>query len=97
MLTENEILQFISEDKISTKKRLASVGQKYYEAEHDILQYRVFYYNADGKLVEDKNRANVKIPHPFFTELVDQEVQYMLSRKRRFCENQHSGTSEKVG
>lgn len=84
MLTENEILQFIQEDKTSAKKRLASVGLKYYEAEHDILQYRMFYYNADGKLVEDTNRANIKIPHPFFTELVDQEVQYMLSGKNGF-------------
>lgn len=84
MLTENEILQFINEDKISTKKRLAGTGLKYYEAEHDILQYRVFYYNADGKLVEDNNRANIKIPHPFFTELVDQEVQYILSGKDGF-------------
>ena len=84
MLTENEILQFIQEDKISLKKRNASVGQKYYEAEHDILQYRMFYFNADGKLVEDENRSNIKISHPFFTELVDQEVQYMLSGKDGF-------------
>ena len=84
MLTENEILQFIQEDKTSAKKRNASVGLKYYEGEHDILQYRMFYYNADGKLVEDTNRANIKIPHPFFTELVDQEVQYMLSGKDGF-------------
>ncbi len=84
MLKENEILQFIQEDKFSQKKRLASIGQKYYEAEHDILQYRMFYFNADGKLVEDENRSNIKIPHPFFTELVDQEVQYMLSGKDGF-------------
>ena len=81
MLKESEILQFISEDMQSSKKRLAKVGQKYYEAEHDILQYRLFYYNADGKLVEDTTRSNMKIPHPFFTELVDQAVQYMLSGK----------------
>ena len=81
MLSEKEILKFIGEDKSSTKKRLASVGQKYYEAEHDILQYRMFYFNADGKLVEDQTRSNIKIPHPFFTELVDQAVQYMLSNK----------------
>lgn len=74
-----EILHFISEDRTSTKKQLAKVGQKYYEAEHDILQYRMFYYNADGQLVEDTTRSNMKIPHPFFTELVDQAVQYMLS------------------
>ena len=87
MLTDAEILQFIGEDKTSTKKRLAGIGQKYYEAEHDILQYRVFYYNADGNLVEDKIRSNIKIPHPFFTELVDQEVQYMLSGKEGFIKS----------
>ena len=87
MLTDAEILQFIGEDKTSTKKRLAGIGQKYYEAEHDILQYRVFYYNADGNLVEDKIRSNIKIPHPFFTELVDQEVQYMLSGKDGFIKS----------
>lgn len=87
MLTESEILRFINEDKVSAKKRLAKMGQKYYEAEHDILQYRVFYYNTDGKLVEDKGRANIKIPHPFFTELVDQCVQYMLSGKDGFVKS----------
>lgn len=84
MLTEAEIIQFIGDDKISRKKKDAEIGQAYYEAEHDILQYRMFYFNADGKLVEDKNRSNVRIPHPFFTELVDQEVQYMLSGKDGF-------------
>lgn len=81
MLTEAEILKFMQEDMLSTRKRNASVGQKYYEAEHDILKYRMFYFNSDGKLVEDNTRSNVKIPHPFFTELVDQAVQYMLSGK----------------
>lgn len=79
MLTEEEILKFINEDKISAKKRFASVGQRYYDAEHDILNYRMFYFNADGKLVEDKSRSNIKKQHAFFTELVDQAVQYMLS------------------
>lgn len=84
MLSEAEILQFIQEDKTSTKKKLAMEGQKYYEAEHDILNYRMFYFNADGNLVEDTTRSNIKICHPFFTELVDQEVQYMLSGKEGF-------------
>lgn len=84
MLSEAEILQFISEDKTSTKKHLAKVGERYYEGDHDIRSYRMFYFNADGELVEDKTRSNVKISHPFFTELVDQEVQYMLSGEGSF-------------
>lgn len=79
MLNENEILKFINEDKASIRKYNAKVGQNYYDGIHDILKYRMFYFNSDGLLVEDNTRSNIKIPHPFFTELVDQTVQYMLS------------------
>ena len=81
MLTVAEIKRFISDDMASDKKRQAAVGQRYYEADHDILKCRLFYYNADGKLVEDKTRSNIKIVHPFFTELSDQLSSYMLSFK----------------
>lgn len=87
MLTETEILKFINDDDKSNKKTQARTGQRYYDAEHDILGYRLFYYNADGELVEDKSRSNVKIPHAFFTELVDQTVQYMLSGKDGFVKS----------
>ena len=84
MLTIEEIQRFIDEDRTSEKKMFARKGQAYYDGDHDIKQYRLFYYNADGELVEDKTRSNVKIPHPFFTELVDQAVQYVLSGKDGF-------------
>lgn len=79
MLKVEEIRYFIEEDKASTKKRFAAVGQRYYEGEHDIKDYKLYFYNADGELVEDKTRSNIKISHPFFTELVDQATQYALS------------------
>ena len=84
MLKVEEILNFIRDNETSEKHRAAKTGQNYYEGKHDILGYRMFYYNADGQLVEDKYRSNIKIPHPFFTELVDQAVQYMLSGKDGF-------------
>lgn len=83
MLSETEIKQFIDDDISSDRKKLAAVGQRYYEAEHDILKCRLFYYNAEGKLEEDTMRSNIKISHPFFTELSDQLSSYMLS----FTEN----------
>ena len=84
MLTTDEIKKFIDEDIASDKKRFARKGQAYYDGDHDIKGYRLFYYNADGKLVEDKTRTNTKIAHPFFTELVDQAVQYILSGEDGF-------------
>ena len=84
MLTVEEIKRFINEDETSEKKMFARKGQAYYDGDHDIKDFRLFYYNADGELVEDKTRSNTKISHPFFTELVDQAVQYMLSGKDGF-------------
>lgn len=81
MLAEAEIKRFIDNDSSSEKKKFAEVGQRYYEANHDILKSRLFYYNADGNLVEDTTRSNIKISHPFFTELSDQLSAYMLSFK----------------
>jgi len=79
VLSINEIRQFITDDIASEKKQLAKKGQEYYEAHHDIKNYRIFYYTADGELEEDKYRSNRQISHPFFTELVDQATQYILS------------------
>lgn len=87
MLSINEIQTFMDADAASTKKQLAKTGLRYYEGEHDIRQYRLFFFDADGNLQEDKTRSNIKISHPFFTELVDQEVQYVLSGKDGFVKS----------
>ena len=87
MLKIEEIKTFIDNDRSSTKKKLAEVGLRYYESDHDIKNYRVFFFDGDGQLQEDKTKSNIKISHPFFTELVDQEVQYMLSGKDGFVKS----------
>ena len=87
MLKIEEITRFINDDATSEKKTAAKVGQDYYEGKHDILNYRMFYFDAEGNLTEDKYRSNCKIPHPFFTELVDQAVQYMLSGTEGFVKS----------
>ena len=79
LLSKEEIAFFIMEDASSERKSQAKIGQRYYDGEHDILNYRLFYYDADGEIQEDKTRSNIKISHPFFTELVDQQAQYMLN------------------
>ena len=78
-LTVEDIKRLMDEADASDWKKQAQKGDEYYNAEHDIKDYRIFYYNKDGELVEDKTRSNQKIPHPYFTELVDQAVQYILS------------------
>lgn len=79
MLSQAEIVKFIQNDRASTAKVFARTADLYYEGKHDIRKHRVFYINDAGEPVEVTNRSNVRISHPFFTELVDQKVQYMLS------------------
>lgn len=69
----------IEEDQNSKTKEKARIGQKYYNYRHDILDNRIFYIDDNDMVQEDHNASNVKIPHAFFTELVDQKVQYLLS------------------
>ena len=84
MLTPQEIKTFMDNDAASMKKQLAKVGDRYYNAEHDIKDYRIFFVDAEGRLQEDKTRWNARISHPFFTENVDQTVQYLLSGEEGF-------------
>lgn len=90
MLTPLEIKTFIDNDRTSDKKRQARIGLNYYEGIHDIKDYRIFYIDANGELQEDKTKSNIKITHPFFSELVDQEVQYMLSGQDGFVKSDNT-------
>ena len=87
MLTIEEIKSFIDNDRASDKKRDALVGLRYYEGNHDIHKSRIFFVDADGAIREDKHKSNIKISHPFFTEQVDQAVQYLLSGKDGFIKS----------
>ncbi|KEI15452.1 phage portal protein [Clostridium haemolyticum] len=75
----SELKKLIDRDRVSQSKAKAREGLEYYKGQHEILNYRLFYYDNNGILREDKYRSNIKIPHLFHTELVDQKVQYLLS------------------
>ncbi|WP_334195999.1 phage portal protein [Muricomes intestini] len=96
MLSIDEISNFIQEDAASNKKREARKGQNYYESRHDILDYQMYYVDDNGQLKPDKLRSNIKINHPFFTELVDQEVQYMLSGKDNILQSENADLQKEL-
>lgn len=88
MLTVEEIKKFIEQDAVSDRKRQAREGQRYYEGDHDILKKKLYFLNNQGELLEEKFKSNYRIPHPFFTELTDQEVQFLLSGEDGFMHAQ---------
>lgn len=63
----------------SAEREGAEEGERYYDYEHDILDNRIFYIDDNDQMQEDELASNIKIPHPFFTELVDQASSTLLS------------------
>lgn len=82
-LSAEQIGQLLALDASSARKAQAKVGERYYEAQNDILRHRIFYFDGDGELVEDRHASNIKVPHAFFAELVDQKVDYLISPRER--------------
>lgn len=87
MLTAEQIKLFIENDRTSARKMAAQQGQDYYDGKHDILDRKIVYVDGNGKLKEDNVNSNIKIAHPFFTEIVDQGVQYVLSGTEGFIKS----------
>lgn len=79
MLTPEQIKTFIENDRTSSRKQAAQVGQNYYDGKHDILERVRHYVDGNGKLQEDTLNSNIRIAHPYFTENADQKVQYIYS------------------
>lgn len=81
MLKPTEIKTLIDNDRVSKRKQLAREGDRYFNGDHDIKKYRIFFINADGNLQEDLTRSNIRISHPFWKIIAEQEAQYILSGK----------------
>lgn len=73
------IKQAVNSDRSASYKDKMRQGVRYYKYKHDILKFRLFYVDNEGKVHEETSRSNIKIPHAYLTELIDQKAQYLLS------------------
>lgn len=75
------VLESVIQADVSSEQRVkAHESQRYYDYHPDILSNRIFYVDGNDIMREDKFASNIKIPHNFHTELVDQKVQFLLSK-----------------
>lgn len=84
MLETQEILAAINNGFNSKKYQFARKGLRYYEGRHDIEDYKIYYIDADGIVCEDNTKSNIRISHPFLTELINQKVSYFHNIKKDF-------------
>ena len=64
MIKVEDIQRIIIEDKCSDKKKMARKGQEYYDGDHDIKDYRLFYYTD-----EDRKSTRLNSSHLIVTLL----------------------------
>lgn len=78
-LTDNKIISMINDFKISSKRNWMSIGEKYYEVENDIFSRKIT-KKVQGQDIEETYKANNKLAHSKYKNMVDEKVAYLLAR-----------------
>lgn len=92
MSTSAIIKQILKEDESDPAKEYMRIGERYYNGEHDILNYdfreSIVYddidsangYNSRGKKVVNENNSNHHNVHNFHEQQVDQKTAYIVGK-----------------
>lgn len=96
MLSAAEIKTLIDNDAASRKKQYARIARRYYDGDHDIKEYRIFFVDKDGKPHEDTTKSNARISRLFFADLTDQGAQHFLSGKGKIVKSDDSVLQKKL-
>ena len=78
-LTDNKIISMINDFKISPKRNWMITGEKYYEVDNDIFSRKIT-KKVQGQEIEEPYKANNKLAHSKYKNMVDEKVAYLLAR-----------------
>lgn len=78
-LTDNKVVLMINDFNNSQRRKWMLTGQNYYEVESDIFKRRMT-RKVKGADVEETYKANNKLAHSKYKNMVDEKVAYLLSR-----------------
>lgn len=77
---ENFLVQCIKEYRDSEVYNTMQVGKNYFFNQNDIVHREKFYIDRKGVPVKTDLLSNHKLAHPFMRKLVNQKVNYLLSK-----------------
>lgn len=77
---EEFLVQCIKEYRDSQVYKTMEIGKNYFFNQNDIIHRERFYIDRKGEPVATKLLANNKLAHPFMRKLVNQKVNYLLSK-----------------
>lgn len=78
-IDDEQVVGMIREFQMSKKRQMMLDGQRYYEVDNDILK-RKMYKELDGKRVEETYKANNKLAHAKYKDMVDEKINYIFAR-----------------
>lgn len=78
-LTDNRVVYLIERFKESEAKKWMEIGERYYAVENDICNRKIT-RKVDGRLVEETYKANNKLAHAKYKNMVDEKIAYLLSK-----------------
>ena len=78
-LNDNKIISMINDFKISPKRNWMIIGEKYYEVDNDIFSRKIT-KRVQGQEIEETYKANNKLAHSKYKNMVDEKVAYLLAR-----------------
>lgn len=82
-LTDNRVVMLINEFKNSDKLRWMLCGEKYYQVDNEILSRKIIKM-VNGHPVEETYKANNKLAHAKYKNMVDEKIAYLLSKPVTF-------------
>lgn len=77
---EEFLINCINEFRQSEMFKSMQVGKKYFFNKNDICQRKRYYIDRKGNPVETELLSNSKLAHPFMRKLVNQKINYLLSK-----------------
>lgn len=87
ILTDNKIVRLINDFVNSEQYKMMLVGEQYYLVENDILDRKITKM-VNGQRVEETYKANNRLAHAKYKNMVDEKIAYLLSKPVTFKTNE---------
>lgn len=79
-LTDNKVVKLIQEFQNSPERQLMLTGERYYRVDNEIKNRRITKKLSNGSVVEETYKANNKLAHAKYKNMVDEKIAYLLSK-----------------
>ena len=79
-LTDNKVVRLISEFQTSPERQWMLTGERYYRVDNDINDRKITKKLSNGQVVEESYKANNKLAHAKYKNMVDEKIAYLLSK-----------------